>query len=309
MRGISFALALLALALAPAAAASNGPVPWAGGAETVTEFEARAQAVLGELIGQSIGVYCNDEATWEALFAGTGQDPGGLLGLVPSLGFRNGVWVPAPYTQLAPDTCWYPSEWTYAADRRAEKWCVTGSRTEYRTETRTETSTELRTRTKTVWKRKKVRGRWTRVRTRVAVRVPVVVQRTVEVLVPYEVGLEEVCDDYELKLMTWETFTHEAVHVRGIVDEAVAECFGMQLMAYFMFRMGTEAPLAIEAATDYATLLYERVNPTDYVSSECRPGGALDLQPERPEWPAIVAPGARGVTPAAGPWQPAARRR
>jgi hypothetical protein len=135
------------------------------------------------------------------------------------------------------------------------------------------------------------------------VRVPVVVQRTVEVLVPYEVGVEAVCDDYELKLMTWETFTHEAVHVRGIQDEAVAECFGMQLMASFMFRMGTEPALAIEAATDYATMLYERANPPDYVSPECRPGGAFDLQPERPEWPAIVAaPGARTVVPAAGPW-------
>ena len=281
MRGLSVLVALLALAVVPAALADNGPAPWEGGTATVTEFEGRAQGILGEIAERGLAVYCNDEASWASLLAGSGKDPSLILGFVPGLAQADGSWSPAAYTQLAPATCWYASEWTYAKDQRAQKWCATGTRTEYRTETHT----QYRTKTRTVWKRKKVKGRWTRVRTRVKVRVPVKVQTRV----PYEVPVEEICNDYALKLLAWETFTHETVHMVGVLDEAVAECYGMQLMAYFMFRMGTPSPLAVEAATDYASVLYPEVNPPEYISPECRPGGALDLQPERPEWPVIIA--------------------
>jgi hypothetical protein len=89
------------------------------------------------------------------------------------------------------------------------------------------------------------------------------------------------------------TLAHESIHLGGYVGgtlsngvlagyqdaEARAQCYGMQWMPYVAQQLGdtTDDALAIARYT-YARIypLYKTGDPI-YWSSECRPGGALDI--------------------------------
>jgi hypothetical protein len=79
-------------------------------------------------------------------------------------------------------------------------------------------------------------------------------------------------------------FAHEVEHLRGIADEAQAECYSHQ-------RLGVMAQ-ALGASDDEARRLVQVAwrefyppSDADYVSAECRNGGRLDLHPGRRQWP------------------------
>ncbi len=82
------------------------------------------------------------------------------------------------------------------------------------------------------------------------------------------------------------TLAHEAQHLRGIFNEAKAECYGMQSI--------TAAAEALGRSREegrYLSLLYwryqyhdERRDPA-YVSDDCRDGGRLDLRSNTNVWP------------------------
>ena len=73
--------------------------------------------------------------------------------------------------------------------------------------------------------------------------------------------------------------THEAMHVAGIMDEAAAECYAVQLTATTAGVLGADA--------EYAAVMQQRNwqfdqdywDESEYFSPECRDGGALDLDP------------------------------
>ena len=83
------------------------------------------------------------------------------------------------------------------------------------------------------------------------------------------------------------TLAHEAVHLRGEKNEAATQCYAVQLAARTAQRLGA-APGEAAAVGVYA-LARQRYMPSDYQSSECRAGGALDLHPETAAWPTEVA--------------------
>lgn len=76
---------------------------------------------------------------------------------------------------------------------------------------------------------------------------------------------------------------HEAQHLRGITDEAAAECYGIESTAFTARALGATEQQA-DALAEFAWLSL-RYMPQSYVSPECHPGGELDLHPETTAWP------------------------
>ena len=82
------------------------------------------------------------------------------------------------------------------------------------------------------------------------------------------------------------TLAHESQHLRGILNEAKAECYGLQEIPRTAQLLGRT-----QAEGRYLARLYWRDDYNDpdrdsaYVSTECRDGGALDLRPATSEWP------------------------
>jgi hypothetical protein len=85
------------------------------------------------------------------------------------------------------------------------------------------------------------------------------------------------------------TLAHESMHLRGWMDEAAAQCYGLQELAYVTQQLGGTAEQG-RAVTVYL-LAMQGGMPTEYQSSECQAGGALDLHPDTPEFPAEAVPG------------------
>jgi hypothetical protein len=90
----------------------------------------------------------------------------------------------------------------------------------------------------------------------------------------------------EVVALAWATsaLAHESYHLRGVRDEAAAECYGLQSTAFTARALG--APPAY--ATRLAEYTFWNVRPPvdfGYFSPECRDGGRLDLRPQTSRWP------------------------
>jgi len=84
------------------------------------------------------------------------------------------------------------------------------------------------------------------------------------------------------------TLTHEAMHLRGFVDEAQAQCYALQEDAWTVARLGGTREQG--AAVALYLLALQEALPSEYQSSECRAGGALDLHPETAAFPSETTP-------------------
>jgi hypothetical protein len=76
---------------------------------------------------------------------------------------------------------------------------------------------------------------------------------------------------------------HESYHTAGVKDEAAANCFAIQAMAWTATKLGApveEAELLARAMEALAP-----GQPAGYATAECRAGRRLDLHPETPEFP------------------------
>jgi hypothetical protein len=84
----------------------------------------------------------------------------------------------------------------------------------------------------------------------------------------------------------FKNLTHEALHVAGVDDEAVTECYALQQMAQTIEALGLNRSYAERLAalgwSRYKRLA--RVQPL-YFSIDCRNGGPLDLAPWSSRWP------------------------
>jgi hypothetical protein len=85
------------------------------------------------------------------------------------------------------------------------------------------------------------------------------------------------------------TLAHESMHLRGWADEATAQCFGLQELAFTVERLGGSVEEGRLVAAYMLSL--QRWLPDEYQSGECRPEGRLDLHPATPEFPTEAVPG------------------
>jgi hypothetical protein len=80
------------------------------------------------------------------------------------------------------------------------------------------------------------------------------------------------------------TLAHESWHLRGVVDEAVTQCYAIQTVERVALQLGVGSldshMIALRVAADDAA------SPTgQYHAAACHPGGAYDRHPETPDWP------------------------
>jgi hypothetical protein len=85
-----------------------------------------------------------------------------------------------------------------------------------------------------------------------------------------------------------QTIAHESYHTLGYMQEATAECYGVQSLWYAAHRLGASVSLSQELAQFYWREIYplRRTSPhPEYWSAQCRDGGKLDLRPKTHGWP------------------------
>ena len=80
------------------------------------------------------------------------------------------------------------------------------------------------------------------------------------------------------------TLAHEAIHLRGILDEGITECYAVQHLAAAAQRLG-----ATPAQAQNLALLHWETGvpqlPQRYRAKDCGDGAPLDLRPNDPVWP------------------------
>jgi hypothetical protein len=77
---------------------------------------------------------------------------------------------------------------------------------------------------------------------------------------------------------------HEAQHVRGVLNEGKAECFGVQSITTIAQALGRTSEEGRYLARLYWTSTY-LARDSRYRPEQCRDGGRLDLHPETHSWP------------------------
>jgi hypothetical protein len=85
----------------------------------------------------------------------------------------------------------------------------------------------------------------------------------------------------EQELWSLGLFTHESMHVRGELNEALTECEAVQRNYRAAKLLGVPDRIAKENALDYYKIIYQRRRKlgfmqAEYYSSECAPGKAMD---------------------------------
>jgi hypothetical protein len=262
-------LALVAaIAAAPARADGERPLPWEGGATVETEAERLFGQVASEIVGRPVQVRCNGETDWAILLAQRGISGAG--------GYAN---IRGGFTELSPSVCWFLDRYATTTPKPAY-WC-----------TATTTVTEW------VQKQKRVRVRKPLLKSgkpvlRKGKPVLVWTTRIVTTKVPQQrERIESVkCEgavewwNYPYALLA---LAHESYHLRGVLNEAATQCYGIQAVARTAERLGATDSEA-KIASDYAwATTYPGFAATypEYGSPDCRPDGALDLTPGDGRWP------------------------
>ncbi len=77
---------------------------------------------------------------------------------------------------------------------------------------------------------------------------------------------------------------HEAMHLRGITSEAVAECYSMQHAPTLARRLGATPMQAQQLSEFYWEAIYPGM-PSEYTTPDCVNGGRLDLNKQSDVWP------------------------
>ncbi len=88
--------------------------------------------------------------------------------------------------------------------------------------------------------------------------------------------------------------THESMHMRGITDEAGAECAAIQRDELTAKLLGADGAEARALARRYWLLDYPRM-PDNYRSSDCVPGGAMDEHLATAPWAGAARASSDGV--------------
>ena len=79
------------------------------------------------------------------------------------------------------------------------------------------------------------------------------------------------------------TLTHEAIHMSGETNEATTECIAVQRDADMARLLGAPDDDAVALARAYWAQIYPRM-PENYRTSQCGPGGELDIDSPDAPW-------------------------
>ena len=95
----------------------------------------------------------------------------------------------------------------------------------------------------------------------------------------------------QLELWSLNIFTHESMHIRGELNEAVTECEAVQRNYRAATLLGVPDHIAKQNALDYYNILYKgRAHggfmQLEYYSDQCAPGKAMDEHLEDSTWAA-----------------------
>jgi hypothetical protein len=98
----------------------------------------------------------------------------------------------------------------------------------------------------------------------------------------------------EEELWSLDMFTHESMHVRGELNEAVTECEAVQRNYRAAKLLGVPDDIAARNARDYYNVLYQRRGKIGgmqglYYSEQCAPGKALDEHLDDSTWATDLA--------------------
>ena len=94
------------------------------------------------------------------------------------------------------------------------------------------------------------------------------------------------CGD-DVQALAWAigALAHEAVHLRGITDEALTECYATQYLAFTAERLGATPVQSRNLAVLHAETSPELLGDRYQLPPGCREGGELDVRPDDPAWP------------------------
>lgn len=249
--------------MALTATGSATAAPWDGGWGVMHPVEqALTDVARGMIDKPDVLVVCNSPEQWAYL--GKSATTWGFVSF--SYNYYAG-WRPGQVAWLSPLACFHLERLLTVADKSSvTTGCIVGVTTEYETQA-------YRVKVK---RRVRVAGKW------VIRRVWVTRYRDVPVNVP----MYAECNDYIDKLFALQTLTHETMHLLGVFEEHIAECYGMQFLAFAATRMGVDLTLARQFASDYYNRYYLRFTPgTPYYSADCAVGRGLDLPPTTPDFP------------------------
>ena len=91
-------------------------------------------------------------------------------------------------------------------------------------------------------------------------------------------------DDVQAVAWAVDTLAHESFHLRGVMDEGVAECNSLQTLAWTAQRLGATSEQGRALARLHLETSYPQM-PAQYRAPGCADGGPLDLRPDDPTWP------------------------
>jgi hypothetical protein len=91
-------------------------------------------------------------------------------------------------------------------------------------------------------------------------------------------------DDVQAVARAVDTITHEAFHLRGVIDEGVTECSALQTMAWTAQRLGATREQGQGLALLQLETAYPQM-PSQYQAPGCADGERLDMRPDDPVWP------------------------
>lgn len=223
-----------------------------------TPLERAASTAASEIAGKPVQVRCHDAASWAAITTERRVDPQAVGGFAQVGGT---VAELAPHVCAALDDLWTGSP---PACKLYVPYTVTVRRAEWVSVKR---RVRVRVGGKLVWRMRTVRVRQV---------VPRKVQRE-----RYDPAPCQSVSDHAIAI---KALAHEAWHLAGYRDEAVADCYALQRVAAVASSLGAPDAPALVAR---ALLLYRGRATTApaYYSPECRAGGALDLSPADSAWP------------------------
>lgn len=98
-------------------------------------------------------------------------------------------------------------------------------------------------------------------------------------------GIDFAEDDWDDLSWAVNMLSHESMHVRGLDDESVAECYGVQAIPRAARLLGLSKGVGRHLADRYWARWYLHQEDPEYRAYECRDGGKLDRTPRDDVWP------------------------